>query len=349
MRRQMAWLLPVGAFVMLTCLGTSQPATAAEACQTRNVSRTFMQLWRADATRPPQEWSARFAHLRRLGFSEVILQWTSYGSFVIYSDSRPGYASQSSLDTLVHTAQQHQIKLWLGLHYDPDFWSNIQGTAHLTDAYLHRRLFEMSMRLNALVANVERADPAGETIAGWYISDEIDDVNWQTLTRRDVLLHYLTALRRLLHDKRPAWPVIISGFSNGKQPPQQWAAFWQDVLQRSGIDTLLFQDGIGVEKLSLPALEVYLAALGQRLGPSHNAFGVIVELFTLPAAGSGQTTTEAAAFPRIVKQLELARAYSRGPITVFSAPDHLLPERGQQAKKLHMDWAHDRQACHRPM
>jgi hypothetical protein len=307
-----------------------------------------MQLWRADATRSTQEWSALFAHLRHLGFSEVILQWTAYGSLILYRDAQPGYESQPYLGAVVHAAQQHRIKLWLGLDYDPDFWSHIESEATLTEAYLHRRLVDISMRLNALVASVEHADPAGATVAGWYLSDEIDDVNWRTPTRRDMLLHYLKALRRLLHDKRPTWPAIISGFSNGKQPPQQWAAFWQEVLQRSGINTLLFQDGIGVEKLSLPALEAYLAALKDRLGASRNAFGVIVELFTLPTAGSGQTTTEAAAFPRIVKQLELARAYSQGPITVFSAPDHLVPGRGRHAEKLNMDWLGVLQRCNQP-
>jgi hypothetical protein len=349
MRRQTVWILVVGAFVVLTCLGRSVPAMAAEACHTRNVLRTFLQPWRADATRSAQEWSALFAHLRRLGFSEVVLQWTSYGSFMLYNDSRPGYTAQPYLDTVVHTARQHQIKLWLGLHYDPDFWSNIERAESLTAAYLNRRLLDISMRLNALVANVERADPAGDTVGGWYLSDEIDDVNWQTPARKDMLLRYLKALRRLLHGKRPAWPAVISGFANGKQPPQQWAAFWQEVLQHSGIDTLLFQDGIGSGKLLLAELAGYLAALGDRLGASHHAFGVIVELFRLPTVGSEQTTTEAAAFPRIVQQLELARAYSQRPITVFSAPDHLLPERGHQARELNMHWVRDLQACHRTM
>ena len=123
MQRQIAWILIVGAFAILSCLGMSLPATAAEACHTHDAAEPLCSCGAPMPPARPRDHQAFFAHLRHLGFSEVILQWTAYGSLILYSDAQAGYESQPYLGAVVHAAQQHRIKLWLGLHYDPEFWS----------------------------------------------------------------------------------------------------------------------------------------------------------------------------------------------------------------------------------
>jgi hypothetical protein len=319
---------------------------AASSCQTQGVTRTFLQPWSYDAERTPEQWSDLFAELRRLGFREVILQWTSYGSLLIYHDTRSGYEIRPYLDRVIRAARQQHLKLWIGLHYDPDFWTHIDPQKPGTEAYLNRRLVEFSMRLPALVADIEQADPAGDTIKGWYISDEIDDINWQQAERQESLRRYLRSLRRLLENYRPHWPVLISTFANGQQPRQAFAAFWQATLAYSGIDTLLFQDGIGVKKLSLTQLDMYFKALQDQLDSSRFTVEAIIEIFQLPETPSKEFKTEAADFSRILQQLKVINTHSQKPITVFSAPDHLLPNRDSRAKALHRAWLQDRHDCH---
>lgn len=343
------WRVTASVLVMLHGLSLSleatQPGVASPNCQTEGVTRTFLQPWRDDAGRSPEEWLTLFAELSRLGFRDVILQWTSYGSLLIYHDSRLGYESRPYLDKVIRAAHQQQIKLWIGLHYDPDFWTHIEPQQPQTGPYLNRRLVELSMRLPVLIADIEQADPARDTIRGWYISDEIDDVNWQRPERQEMLRRYLRSLRRLLGNYRPHWPVLISTFANGQQSPQVFARFWQTILNHSGIDTLLFQDGVGVQKLSLSKVHSYLKALHDQLDSSPHTLEAIAEIFQIPKVPSEEFKTEAADFSRILQQLKVIKTHSQRPITVFSAPDHLLPNRGPRAKALHRAWLQNIQQC----
>jgi hypothetical protein len=350
MQRHWGWLVVANVLIILHGLGLGReappPGMASSSCQTEGVTRTFLQPWRDDADRSPEEWSAFFAELRHLGFRDVILQWTSYGSLRIYHDTRSGDASRPYLDKVIRAARQQHIKLWVGLHYDPDFWTYIDPQQQRTEAYLNRRLIEFSMRLPALVADIEQVDPTGDTIRGWYISDEIDDSNWQQPERQEILRRYLRSLRRLLGNYRPHWPVLISTFANGQQSPQAFAAFWQTTLNYSGIDTLLFQDGIGVKKLSLSQFDMYFKALQNHLNASRHTLEAIVEIFQLSKAPTKEFQTETADFSRILQQLKVIKTYSQRPITVFSAPDHLMPNRGSRAQTLRRAWLQDRHDCH---
>ena len=51
----------------------------AHECRVENVQRTFIQLWNKDSQRSVAEWEKQFSQLKSIGFSEVILQWSSYG------------------------------------------------------------------------------------------------------------------------------------------------------------------------------------------------------------------------------------------------------------------------------
>lgn len=349
MLRLCRWRVATSVLMMCIGLGLGLQAAlrcqAASPCHTKGVTRTFLQPWGEDADRSPEEWSALFAELGRLGLQQVILQWTSYGSLLIYHDTRSGYESRPYLDNLIRAARQQQIKLWIGLHYDPDFWIHIDPQKQNTEAYLNRRLIEFSLRLPALVHDIEQADPGGNVIEGWYISDEIDDINWQEVERQELLRRYLRSVRRLLGNYRPHWPVMISTFSNGQQSAQAFAAFWPATLGYSGIDTLLFQDGIGVKKLSLTKLDRYFKVLQEKLNSSQHNLEAIVEIFQLPKKPSKEFMTEAADFSRIAEQLKVIKMYSQRPITVFSAPDHLLPNRDARSKALHHAWLQDRHDC----
>jgi hypothetical protein len=138
---------------------------------------------------------------------------------------------------------------------------------------------------------------------------------------------------------------MISTFSNGQQSAQAFAAFWQATLSYSGIDTLLFQDGIGVKKLSLTKLDRYFKVLQEKMNSSQHNLEAIVEIFQLPKKPSKEFMTEAANFSRIVDQLKVIKMYSQRPITVFSAPDHLLPNRDARSKTLHHAWLQERHDC----
>jgi hypothetical protein len=330
-------------FFLLVLTACTHP----RACITENASRTFVQLWRDDAKRSFSGWDQWFTNMDRLGFNEIIVQWSSYDDISFHHDARPGHENSPSLEAFIETASNHRKPIWMGLDYDPHFWQAIDVNPAGVKQYLSARMNKINQRLPILLRTIEAIDTRGDIIKGWYISDEIDDSNWKDPTRQKLLFSYLKDLRQALRKAKKDWPVLISGFANGACPAEQWTAFWNDALSYSGIEGFLFQDGIGAGKLTFDQLETHLLVLNTKLAGADHRFGVIVELFQFtPKKSINATGLQAAPFSRISRQLFLARKYSTLPITVFSAPDYLKPDGDEHCRKLYLDWQNDKRSCY---
>jgi hypothetical protein len=328
------------------------PALATDvhsACMTKSASRTFVQLWRQDALRTEAKWEDWFKNLDNLGFTEIIAQWSSYGPVSFYDDPGANRECSPSLKALIQAAGRHRKKIWLGLHYDPSFWQAIGEEPADPQGYLKDRLQDFARRLPFLLRAIKNADPKGEVVCGWYISDEIDDQNWQDPAHCQALLGYLGSLRQHLRKAKAEWPVLVSGFSNGNLTPAQWTAFWNNLLAQTRIDGLLFQDGIGAGKLTLQQLEGYLKSFASSFIHADRTFGVIVELFQINTHKESAAGLQAADMARVNRQLSLACMYSRLPVTVFSAPDYLVADRDDYRRNLQSGWQADMAACKRTL
>lgn len=327
-------------------LALTPSATAADdpvSCVTQNAKSTFLQLWRSHAEWTGSQWDALFNELRELGFNEIIVQWSTYGNVSFFPDPRAEFETAACLERFIMAAGRIGFRIQLGLQYDPAFWQRIDSSKQIT-GYLKQRLEIITQSLDALLAVSERSDPGKTIVHGWYISDEIDDVHWQDPEKRSALTAYLKALRRHLVQKRSHWPIAISGFSNRVLSPDQLAAFWKKQLIDTGIDTFLFQDGIGAEKLRPADLPAYLSALTSALKESESTLGVVVELFEIKTPAP-EFQTQSATFERIAHQLQLADTYGQRDITVFSAPDYLAGNSSMQTQELNRQWRADRAAC----
>jgi hypothetical protein len=331
----------------VVCLLALAPSTTAAqdpvTCVTQNANRTFFQLWRLDAGRTGSQWDARLNELRELGFNEIIVQWSTYGNVSFFPDPRAEFETAACLERFIMAAGRQGFRIQLGLQYDPGFWQHIDSSKQIT-GYLKQRLSFVTQCLDALLAANERADPGGTVVNGWYISDEIDDVHWQTPKKQSALTAYLKALSRHLAQKRGHWPIAISGFSNRALSPDQLAAFWKKLLTETGIDTFLFQDGIGAGKLMPADLPAYLSALARKLKGPESTLGVVVELFEIKTTVP-EFQTQSATFERIAHQLQLADTYVTNDIIVFSAPDYLTGNSSVQTLELNRQWRADRAAC----
>jgi len=333
-------------FCVLFLMEALIACTPPSACLTADTNRTFVQLWRDDAKRTTTDWDQWFLQIEHLGFDEIIVQWSSYDDISFHVDSRPGYENAPCLEAFTRAALKHQKRIWLGLDYDPGFWEAIDASPGGVKQYLSMRLSKIKQRLPYLLQSLQAIDAQDKIIQGWYISDEIDDVNWRDPLRQQFLFAYLKDLRLVLHKAHKDWPVLISGFSNGACPPDDLTTFWNTALKFTGIDGVLFQDGVGAGKLSLDQLETYLNHFHSHLEDADHRFGVIVELFEFTKNNSKQPhALQSAQFSRVSQQIFLAQQYSTLPITVFSAPDYLKSDGDQQSRKLYRDWEIDRAFC----
>jgi len=302
---------------------------------TAGLNGTFLQLTRAAAQRPRADWERLFADMAAIGIEQVFVQWTWADGVAFYAAEPAGADDVPMLDLLFELTGRHGMRLWLGLAHDAGWWAGIDRGRPASDVevFLARRRLQHVEVARALAPQVL----GREAFAGWYVPDEIDDKNWLGEERTGLVAAYLTDLGGALAALAPGTPIAVSGFAQGWAAPGQVVALWSAILARAPIALLLFQDGIGADKLTLDELAIYLPLLRGVTDARGKQLGIVVELFAQASSGPGVTPAFAALpapLARIERQLALAQRWASGPRVGFSVPDYMSGFAGPPASDL---------------
>jgi len=297
---------------------------------------TFLQLTDAQFARPISQWQRLFDEFRTVGINTLFVQWTVIDRKPLFHKARDAAATETPLASILNLASQSGIRVWFGLALDSSYWEEIKQPAEMLRPYFRRRLQDLAGFLDDL-----NATTASAPFAGWYISDEIDDRTWLDPVKRSVLTKYLAETVALLKARRPGSKVAISGFSNSFADPDLLASFWADVMKASGIDLLLFQDGVGEGKVALENIGLYYATLDRAIRAAGARLGGVVELFILTPDGRRVP----AAAGRIREQILTANRLTSFPVVAFSIPDYMSHFAGQQAGDLLSGFLSSQRGC----
>ena len=297
---------------------------------------TFLQLTDAQLARPVAEWRQLFDELRTIGIDTLFVQWTVLDRKPLFSQARRAEADETPLASILKLAAQSGIHVWFGLALDSSYWEEIKQPSDMLRPYFRRRLQDLAGFLDDL-----NTTAASAPFAGWYIPDEIDDRTWLDLAKRAVLKKYLTETVLLLKARRPGSKVAISGFSNSFADPDLLASFWSEIISASGINLLLFQDGVGEGKMALENIGLYYAALERAARASGAQLGAVVELFVLMPDGRRVPATAG----RIRQQISTANRLTSSPIVAFSIPDYMSHFAGKQGGELLSNFLLSERGC----
>ena len=324
-----------GAILTFAAVSLMANPPAGAACQ--GLKGTFLQLTEAQIARPTAEWRQLFDELRTIGINTLFLQWTVLDRKPLFRTAQHESAANTPLASILDLAAQSGIRVWFGLALDSSYWEEIKQTPELLRPYFHRRLQDLAGFLDGL-----NATTAGAPFAGWYIPDEIDDRTWLDPSKRAVLKRYLAETVALLKARRPGSKVAISGFSNSFADPDLLASFWADVIRASGIDLLLFQDGVGEGKVALENIGLYYGALDRAVRSVGAQLGAVVELFSLMPDGRRLPAVAG----RIREQIAAANRLTSFPTIAFSIPDYMSHFAGRQAGDLLSNFLASQKGCH---
>ncbi len=142
-----------------------------------------------------------------------------------------------------------------------------------------------------------------------------------------------------LNTLSPQTPIAISGFANNGTDPKFLESFWSNLLQSApNIDSVLFQDSIGVAKLTLENIPPYLHAIHTATRKHNRSFYTVIEIFKQTHGypiNKNHFLATPAPLERIMQQLALdAAAGSHGNIA-FSIPEYMTPQAGSAANALY--------------
>lgn len=277
---------------------------------TPRLGGTFLQLNAGHLDWPESRWTELFGYFHSLRLSRLILQWTK--------DEDVSFVPL--LPMLLQHAARNGMKVHIGLFNSKMFWSATGPAMTVMFAQLHEQIIPLIDELKPFVQR-----PA---FAGWYISQEFDDERWTRKTMRQNGGTFLRSVIRSLRQQTPHSEVAVSAFANGKLSPEELALLWWDVIRYSKLNELLFQDGIGVHKLTLEQLPLYLHALRNQLGKQLTH---VVEIFEQTA--DDPFAAIPASLDRIEQQLAVS-SHSAIRSIAFSVPEYMTPLGGDAARRL---------------
>ena len=338
---------------ILTCTLLSPGAASAKASVPR-FTGTFVQLWDTHATWESARWNDLFASLRAIGITEIIVQWTTtqpnpkQTNATQTSPAQSGNAETTrpaaapiqlhpALPFLLQAAAAQHMQIVLGLVHDPAYWDKIKAEPDIVRYYL-RQMGNTSLH----AARAALLLPGSKNVvSGFYIPQEIDDKSWLEPERQSALVDYLTSLRAGLQAAAPGLPVAISGFSNAFAEPAMLEQFWQTVLNKSGIERVLFQDGVGVHKLRIEETGLFMAAVSRAAQQSGGTLTPVVETFRQvdgPPINDKPFRAVPVSLSGLQRQLTIAAAQPHTGIVAFSLPEYCSPYGIKGATDLYMKY-----------
>jgi hypothetical protein len=297
---------------------------------------TYLQLWAEHGEWTEGDWRKMFDYFQALELNWLVIQWTTYGRRAFYPSEIYESVLHPPLETMMRLADEAGMKVFVGLAHDESYWSSIDKEPDLLDVYLQRTKVHSLAVAREMKELVEKY-PSFE---GWYIPQEIDDVHWLEPASKKVLFDALTSLSQELREEIPGAKVAISGFTNAHADPEVLGRFWAQLVS-SGVDIVLFQDGIGVDKLDLRHLPLYLGALKEAVELEQADFWIVVENFHQvegPPIDDSPFKAVPASLARLTRQLGVAAAHTSGELIAFSVPEYMTPLGGKEAEKLFREY-----------
>lgn len=237
------------------------------------INAVIYQPQNRDRQVSPAQWQTLMQQLKTMGMDTLVLQWTRYG------DAFASEEDQQWLQRQARIAHAAGLQIVVGLYADPDFFERQQQPDTAVGNYLNRLRSEDRVQAQRWL---DAADSV--PVSGWYISAEVDDLNWRTPQRQALAKNWLQR-ERLELQMLSRQPVYISSFFAGNMSPQGYSRLIRD-LSHSGVQFWI-QDGRGIGKLSAAERALYLQrSAGCSLDSSTSsatlntpAAGVVYEIF----------------------------------------------------------------------
>jgi hypothetical protein len=207
------------------------------------------------------DFAAEYGAMKAVSMEHIIWQWTvdTKAKQACYPTALPGYSQifrEDRVNMSLAEADKQGIKVWLGLAANDDWFRYYAND---------EKWLANEVDLNTKVAQELWQRYGGhydDTIAGFYIWLEVDNVHFQNSERQNRLAMAYKEIAESVH-RTTGKPVMIAPyFTQGRgQDAAAYAAMWGNILKTAPVDIIALQDGFGGGRVSTADIENWLAAL----------------------------------------------------------------------------------------
>jgi hypothetical protein len=309
-------------FLLFNGVAFSEPIAAAVSGQEKKMlDGSFFQPYLV-VNWKDADFSAEYQIMKEVEMSHIIWQWTidSKSKQAYYPTNITGFSRASSNDLVgssLQEAKKANIKVWLGLNWNSDWFGHYAN---------NEKWLTNEVSLSKIVVHElwqQYGEDYADTIAGFYIPLEIDNVNFRKGKNQKRLAMACKEITETIH-VTTAKPVMIAPFFNENrgQSAVQYADMWGKILEEAPIDVIALQDGIGCDHASVSTIAKWLETLNIKIKAVRPATELWSDLETF--------TPELTSAPigRIISQINAERKYVTN-FTSFSFTHYDSPNNGQ--------------------
>ncbi len=195
----------------------------------------------------PEDWGAEFDFMLQVKMDQLIWQWTSdnnggkwYYPSILNNDS---VKECNQVQPCLEAAQRLRIKVWIGLNNNNNQW----WIKHANNEQWLKKEFEFNISM-ALELWKLYGSRYGDTIAGFYMPLEMDNVNFISKKTQNRMASNYKKLCDSIHLNTNK-PVMISPYFSVKNGLNafEYGQMWAEILSIASIDVIALQDGVGVK------------------------------------------------------------------------------------------------------
>jgi hypothetical protein len=263
-------------------------------------------------------WRGVFQRLVDQNINTLFLQWSAENGRVYADLELENHERYPLLEKIFKAAREFQFKIFLGLYQETTYWQQIPAPSDILENFFYLRVAANERLLGQLCKKFGQ-EPS---LAGYYIPDEIDDLNWRTPDRIGFYNDYLKLMVERIRKFDPKRPVAVSAFFRSRTSPRIYAENLFSILKDTGISQLLVQDGAGENNPPELYRGMYFERIKEQNSGEIGLVGII-EIFSRTSPESEPFVAVSAPRDRIIRQLSEARKYFDNPV-VFSL-DYLEP------------------------
>lgn len=306
-------LFPLSALLLCSACG---PLPTPSAPPT-TISGTFFQPWLVEGWQQA-DWQNELSDLKAAGVTDhIIWQWTvdSFNKTAYYPTKISGLkqvegmALTDPVETSLIQAQKAGLKVWLGLNWTDDWWKK-----YANDETWLANEFRISKLVAAELWQLYGGKYGG-TIAGFYLTMEVDQYNFAAKDKQDRIKAVYKDVADSIHQNMNK-PVMIAPFNSdgGGLKPAEWQTMWENILATAPIDVINMQDGCGASDDG-QTTHTTTATAGEWFKVTRAAINKVrpatqlwsdLETFDMDAQGN---TFPAKDFSRLQKQIDAAKPY----------------------------------------
>jgi len=277
-------------------------------------------------------WRTELALMKRIGMDTVVVNFVARDRYYYYPTNIAGGlpGRVDSIENILDAADQHKMKVFLGLHMDADQFSS-------SSFDLEANLSQGQAELNELWARY--GDHA--SLVGWYMPQEIND--YMILHQPQLRDNVVAYTRQVTNKARSLTrlPMMISPFFGQNPDAAAYARWWDETgLPQTGVDIVALQDGVGTHRTTIDEAKAVFAALRPVMAKHRVEFWANNESFNQVHGwpiDDRRWAAEPTDIETFIAQIESTTPYVKKSIT-FEFSTYFSPQGTPAAERLYRSY-----------